>query len=216
MQSEYLAYCEFDIKDVKGRCRLIKFGGWKAEFNKNFPQKVASAISSDLEIIGATYKPVAYLGVQDNVNGTNYAVLAEQTVLCGKDAKNAVMMVFNTKHNSNDVSLSDIRRIVETGGELGGAQVEITLDIPEAAQKAFNAAIAGWTGTNVKPVAYLGQQMTKGMDYFMIAEVTHPVVELAIITVNEMDKTVRFENLFEKGSVEEQAFEYTVCKGKKK
>ena len=197
---------------------MVKFGKWEAKFSKNFPQKIASAVSGELNLVGATYEAFAYLGSQ-TVTGVNHAVLAEQTVLCGKDVKNAVMLIFNEKSDSMDVSLTDIRRIVEAGGELGGPQVAVSLDVPAEAQKALDEALEGWVGTSIKPVAYLGQQVTKGTDFILLAEVT-PVVpdataDLAIITVNGLDKRVRFDKLFEDASDAPVALSYWIVKGQK-
>ena len=190
---------------------LSKFGGWKAKFSKNFPQKVASAVSDDLMILGATYDPVAYLGYQQ-VNGTNHAVLAEQTITNGKDTKNAVMMIFNEKPSSNDISLVNVRTIAESGGDLGGLNVSVTTDIPQEAMDAFAAATEGFVGSKIVPVAYLGSQVVKGINYEMIAEIT-PVTlnaktDLALITVNGLDKTIKFERVFELGDKEATALGY--------
>ena len=84
------------------------------------PQKVASAFSEVLgELLGAEYTPIAYLGEQ-LVNGTNHAVLAEQTLVNGKDTKNVVVVILNERGDS--FTLSNIERVVETGAPLGGAE----------------------------------------------------------------------------------------------
>lgn len=44
------------------------------------PQKAASAWSAVEDLIGASYKPLIYLGEQP-VNGTNYYFVAEQTLM---------------------------------------------------------------------------------------------------------------------------------------
>ena len=44
------------------------------------PQKAASAWTAVEDLIGATYKPLIYLGEQ-LVNGTNYYFVAEQTLM---------------------------------------------------------------------------------------------------------------------------------------
>ena len=67
----------------------MSLGGWEVKVSNNFPQKVASSLSSfNEQILGAEYVPISYLGSQV-VNGINHAVLAEQTLLTGRDPKNA-------------------------------------------------------------------------------------------------------------------------------
>ena len=73
-------------------------GGYTIKVSTSgLPQKVASGFDKVFkDFTGASYTPIAYLGSQ-LVNGTNHAVLAEQTIMNGKDTKNAVIMVFNEK-----------------------------------------------------------------------------------------------------------------------
>ena len=63
-------------------------GGWNiGVVTGGMPQKVATAFGKLAEqLIGCEYTPIAYLGSQQ-VNGINHAVLAEQTVITGKDTK---------------------------------------------------------------------------------------------------------------------------------
>lgn len=57
-----------------GKIQLENFDACK------LPQKAASAWSAVEDLIGATYKPLVYLGEQI-VNGTNYYFIAEQTLM---------------------------------------------------------------------------------------------------------------------------------------
>lgn len=57
-----------------GKIQLENFDACK------LPQKAASAWTAVEELIGATYKPLVYLGEQ-LVNGTNYYFIAEQTLM---------------------------------------------------------------------------------------------------------------------------------------
>lgn len=197
---------------------MSKFGAWEAAFNKNFPQKIASKVSENLNLLGAEYEAVAYLGKQI-VNGTNHAVLAEQTILNGKDTKNAVILVFNEKAGVDDVSLVAIRTIAESGGQLGGTEIDVTADIPVGALDATAKALEGFVGADVKPAAYLGKQVVNGVNYEMIAEVTgvYPGAKtrLAIITVNELYKTIKFEDLFDVATEEKSNLAgVTISEGK--
>lgn len=176
-------------------------GAWKIEVAVDaMPQAVATAVSKVNEtLLGAEYTPIAYLGEQI-VNGTNYAVLAEQLVLSGKDTKNVVLMIFNQKPGQiGDATLVSIERVVESGGELGGIKVDVQTDIPEEAKKAFDAAFAGFVGSNVEPFALLGTQVTNGINYIFAAEVTSvtkvPVKSVDVVTVNALTGDVAFTDI---------------------
>lgn len=184
---------------------MNKFGGWDVNVKRDgMPQKVATAFNVLAgQLMGATYEFVAYLGTQ-NVNGVNHAVLAQQTVITGKDVNNAVVLVFNEKPGSMDVALTDIRRIVEAGGPLGGTNINMSLTMPKEAEDAFKSV--AWVGAKITPIAYVGTKVTKGTDYIVIAEVTpvvkDSVMELAIVTIKSMDKRFEFEKVFEDGEAE--------------
>lgn len=180
---------------------MSKFGCWNVKFSTNYPQKVASAVSDFVTEpkLGCEYKDFAYLGDQV-VAGTKHAVLMEQTVIVGKDVKNAVVGYFYEAPGSNEVALSGIETLVEGGEAFGGTKVEISLEIPAEAKVAIDAALEGFVGSNVKPVAYIGSKVVKGVEYKVIAEVT-PVVPNAVktlnlVTVNSLEKTIKFEKVF--------------------
>lgn len=190
---------------------MSKFGGWNVDVPRDkLPQKIASAMSDFVlePRFGAEYKFMAYLGNQE-VNGTNHALLMEQTIFSGKDSVNAAVVIFNEKPGSRDVAVSDIRRIVEAGGKLGGTKVAMTTEIPQEVKDAFNTALNGFTGSTVKPFIYVGEKTTKGIEYKLIAEVTpttlNATMHLAIVTVNTFDNKLYFENVFERSTEEELA-----------
>ena len=175
-------------------------GSWNVDVAVGkMPQKVASAFAKLSEtLIGAEYTPIAYLGSQ-TVNGINHAVLAEQLIVTGKDTKNIVVIIFNEKPNDMEATLVNIERVVESGNALGGINVNLQTEIPEDANKAFKTVFDGYVGMNIKPFAYLGSQVTKGVDYIFVAE-TAPVVQnpekgVAIVVVNAMTKNVAFVDI---------------------
>ena len=184
---------------------MNKFGGWDVAVPRDaLPQRIATAMGGLNKLLGCRYAFVAYLGTQ-RVNGVNHAVLAQQRVLTGEDAVNAVVLVFNETQDSLDVALTDVRRVVEAGGPLGGVKVEMSTEIPLKARSALSAALAGFTGSKVTPFAYIGAQIVKGVDYVLAAEVT-PVVpnavpDLALVTVCA-DGHLEFERLFEVGDAD--------------
>ena len=158
------------------------------------PQKVATAFANLGEtIIGATYIPIAYIGSQI-VNGTNHAVLAEQTIITGRDTKNIVLIIFNEKPEG--VSLVNIERIVEGGLELGGTKIDVETEIPEVALSAFNEALGYFVGSTVEPFALLATKITKGTDYIFVATVKPVALEakatVALVTVNTLEKRISF------------------------
>ena len=72
-------------------------GSWNLEEIKgcNLPQKVQSvftAVTSDL--VGADYEPIAYVGSQQ-VNGTNYRILALSQVIIPNSEKRIVKMIIH-------------------------------------------------------------------------------------------------------------------------
>ena len=158
------------------------------------PQKIATAFAEmSGTILGAQYTPIAYIGSQV-VNGTNHAVLAEQLVVTGKDSKNIVLVIFNERPEG--VSVVNIERIVEAGGELGGTNVDAKTDIPEEATAAFNKVFTGFVGSKVEPFALLGTKVEKGTTYIFAAKVTpvvqDPTLNFAIVTVNELENKITF------------------------
>lgn len=176
------------------------FGNWNVNITMGaMPQKVASAVAKLSEtLIGAEYEPIAYLGSQV-VNGTNHAVLAEQTVLTGRDTKNVVVLIFNEKPNEMEATLVNIERVVEGGAPLGGTNVNVMTDIPEDAKAAFDKVFDGYVGMKINLLALLATKVTKGTNYVFFAE-TEPVVlnpekTAMLITVNEMSNEVSFVNL---------------------
>ena len=176
---------------------MSKLGGWNIKVSTSgMPQKVVTAMAKINSLLGAKYTEVAYLGNQ-LANGTNHAVLAEQVVITGEDTKNVVIVTINEKPETIETALVGITPIVEGGGKFGGTNINLTTEIPEDAQQLFNEATAGFVGSNIKPFAFVGTKVVKGIDYKFIAEVTavtlNPTPYIAVVTVNSMDKKLTFE-----------------------
>ena len=162
-----------------------------------YPQKVATALAGLSEkLTGAEYTPIAYIGTQE-VNGINHAILAEQLLTTGKDTKNIVLLIFNEK--GMDCNLVAIERVVSGGGALGGVNIEVRTQIPEEAQKAYDAAFEGYVGGDFKPVVYLGTQITNGVNYLFGVEcdpvVKDPHKEFYIISVNKLTGKVAIKQI---------------------
>ena len=192
-------------------------GSWNVNINVNgMPQKVASAMGKLNEtLMGAEYDPIAYLGSQV-VNGTNHAVLAEQTVITGRDTKNVVMVIFNEKPNDMELTLVNIERIIEGGAPMGGIAVNPTTVIPEEAMNEWNTAFEGFVGSNVKPFALLATQVVKGTNFIFAATLT-PVApnaetKFVIVTINTMTGTMAFANPFETKQAASLGYAFTWLK----
>ena len=72
-------------------------GGWNLDEVKgcNLPQKVATDFTAVTgELVGADYEPIAYLGSQQ-VNGTNYRILALQRMVTPNVEKRIVKMIIH-------------------------------------------------------------------------------------------------------------------------
>ena len=174
----------------------MSLGSWEVNVSVgSMPEKVASAVA-DLQLDGAEYTPIAYLGSQV-VNGINHAVLAEQLLITGKDTKNVVVLIFNEK--GMECNLVNIERVVESYDGMGGTVVDVKTEIPEDAQKAFDNVLATFTGSNVKPFALLATQVVKGINYVFAAELDlvtkEPVKKVAIVVINDLLKTVSFTDI---------------------
>ena len=180
-------------------------GSWNVGvITGGMPESIATAVGKlGEQLVGAEYTPIAYLGSQV-VNGTNHAVLAEQTVITGKDTKNIVVLIFNEKQQADklpEVTLVNIERVLEGGNGMGGLKIDAAIDIPAEAQAAFDSVMKGFVGSTVKPFAYLGEQVVKGINYVLAAEVT-PVypdaaTSVCIVTVNSMVNKINFADILE-------------------
>ena len=175
-------------------------GAWNINVvTEGMPQKVATAFSEAAStLLGAEYTPIAYLGSQ-MANGINHAVVAEQTIVSGKDHKNIVLMKFN--ENGMECHLFAIEPHVQEGGEFGGYVVNAKLgkDIDSEAIASFNAVMDGFVGSKVELVAQLATKVVKGINYVFLATVTgvYPDAkqQVKMVTVNSLMNHVDFADV---------------------
>ena len=76
---------------------MATLGSWNIDELKpcNLPQKAASAVTEiTSRVVGTEYMPVLYVGKQI-VNGTNYCILAVQTLITANSTKRSVRMVIH-------------------------------------------------------------------------------------------------------------------------
>ena len=181
-------------------------GSWKIDVNVNgMPQKVATAFDKLKEtLVGADYEFIAYLGSQE-VNGTNHAVLAKQIITTGRDSANIVVLIFNEKAVETDtptwvITPVFIERVLDSGAELGGTiiRVDKILDLAGPEMSIWNEAFAGYVGISMRPIAYLGSQVTKTISYIYAATAEPMNLEgqkqAVIVWINPFERTVRVVN----------------------
>jgi hypothetical protein len=171
-------------------------GSWDINVTTSqMPQKVAYAMDN-LELVGVEYNFIAYLGSQIT-NGTNHAVLAEQTVLTGHDSKNIVILIFNEK--GNDIILTSIDRVLETGGPLGGMNIDIQTTIPQDALDALNSVLNNFVGSVITPISLLATKVTTGTNYIFAIQLIpftgNPQKRVGLLMINSMTKQVAFTDL---------------------
>jgi len=141
---------------------------------------------------------IAYIGNQV-VNGINHAVLAKQTILNGKDTENIVVMIFNEKPNDMNAVLVSIDRLVESGAEFGGVNIDVQTELSDEIMEVWNSAFEVWTGGTMTPYALLGTQMTKGTDYIFAvafsANTVEPWEQALLVTINPTTKDVHIADM---------------------
>lgn len=75
----------------------FQFGGWELVDNMpvaGLPEKVATAWAEVMNICGADYEPVLYVGAQI-VNGTNHMILCRQNLVVEGGGSHLVKVVLN-------------------------------------------------------------------------------------------------------------------------
>ena len=81
---------------------MALLGGWDISELKgcNLPQEAASAfIGATQDLVGANYEPVLYVGKQ-LVNGTNYCIIALQTLITAHPKKRLVNLIIHETPNA--------------------------------------------------------------------------------------------------------------------
>jgi len=180
----------------------MNFGNWDVNVSfDSMPQPVATAMAGINDtMIGAEYDFITYLGSQ-TVNGTNYAVLAKQVLTTGRDTQNVVLLKFNQKPGDINANLVGIEHVLDSGGPLGGAEVNPQTDIPTTAQQVWLNAFEGYVGVKVKPLAFLGTQIVNGLNHFYIAEIStvtaDPKKDIVLVVINPVSKSCTMTSVFE-------------------
>ena len=162
------------------------FGGWEivnAPADK-LPQDLASAVGTlNEKNLGATFTPVWYVGSQI-VNGTNHFLICEETRTTKNETVCIVGLVVNIPLDS-------------VGGE-GAEIVEVIerVTLPKEIQTAFDKAMKNFVGASYKPIAYIGSQVVKGVNHFILCQATgiypnaKPYAAVVVINIFEEKATI--------------------------
>ena len=125
------------------------------------PQDLASAIGivNSNPLLGATYNPLWLWGKQP-VNGVNYLFIAEDIRTTKNKDKSIVGLIINIPPGEGAVK-----------GE--GAKIVRVIDnekLSEEVELAFNEVVKELRGVSYKPVIYLGKQIVKGENHYILCE----------------------------------------------
>ena len=125
------------------------------------PQDVASAIGiiNSNPLLGATYNPLWLWGKQV-VNGVNYLFIAEDIRSTKNKDKSIVVLVINIPPGEGAIKGegAKIVRIIENE------------KLSEPVELAFTEAIKGLCGVSYKPVVYMGKQIVRGENHYILCE----------------------------------------------
>ena len=124
------------------------------------PQDAAAAMgAANADILGATFSPIWYVGKQ-LVNGVNYLFIAEQIRITKAANKYIVGLVINVPPGEGAIKGegAKIVRIIESE------------ELSPEVQAAFTGVEKGLIGVSYKPVFYLGKQVVKGENHFIVCE----------------------------------------------
>lgn len=139
------------------------FGGYEI-INKpadKLPQDLTSAIGivNSTPLLGATYNPLWLWGKQV-VNGVNYIFIAEDIRTTKNKDKSIVGLIINIPPGEGAIK-----------GE--GAKIVRVIDgekLPETVELAFTEITKELRGLSYKPVAYIGKQVVRGENHYILCE----------------------------------------------
>lgn len=139
-----------------------KLGGYKIANHSahQLPQDLATGFDKLTEkIIGVSYEPIWYLGSQI-VNGTNHLLICRQTRTDKDSTQKIVALVVN-------ISTDGIPSIVEV---IDDSDLIEGVSFDEKIKLHFENAMKGLLGVQYTPILYLGSQVVKGVNHFVITE----------------------------------------------
>lgn len=170
-----------------------KYGGYEL-INKpvtSMPQDLASGFYIAQEgFVGSSFEPLYIVGKQV-VNGINYFVIAEQTLVLAKPIKRIVGLTINIPPKSVGGKSAKIIDVVTS--EVPRIPVEI--------EEILKNKLSELIGATHKPVTFIGEQLVKGKNYFIVAESTavvpnaEPYATLITLNVFEDTASIKIDNL---------------------
>lgn len=172
-----------------------KYGGYELinQPATSMPQDLASGFYIAQEgFVGSSFEPIYIVGKQV-VNGINYFVIAEQTLVIEHSIKRIVGMVINIPPKS--IGGKNARIIDIVTSEVPRIPVEI--------EKPLKEELAKLIGANNKPIALIGTQVVKGTNYFVVGESTavvpnaEPHAILITLNIFNDEATLKINNLVE-------------------
>lgn len=176
-------------------------GGWTL-YENNGPVGLPDAVQTAFNLAASgqevLYTPIAYIGTQV-VAGNNYAILCQAEPISDNTAISFKVLIIyaDLQGNAELTNVADFNIADYTQGEgkspeqlAGGwsAPEEVTsLPLSEDAQIAFDNAVSGYSGNELKPMALLGTQVVAGTNYAILCHSTlataEPVSSIQLATV---------------------------------
>lgn len=151
-------------KDLLGGITLTGniLGGWQLEgkpIGSSMPQKLATGWDAAMEgFVGSDFTPQFLIGTQ-LVNGINYAVIAEQTLIVKDPTKHIAVVIVNVPFNMTGEGSKIIRVISADAPE-----------VPADVMALFNSATSKLLGSNHRSILFIGSQVVSGMIFYLICE----------------------------------------------
>lgn len=182
------------------------FGGYEIvnEPADKLPQDLATAIGNvNSGLLGATYQPIWYVGHQ-LVNGTNHFLICKE-IRSTKDKNTSIVgLVVNIPPGTIDGEGASVVEIIE--------EAKLSPEI----QAAFETAEKQLVGVSYKPIAYVGSQVVRGVNHFIICQAKgiYPGAEPypVVMVINIFDGNVSIVNISgllpEKGNLFGYAFNW--------
>jgi hypothetical protein len=154
-------------------------GGWEVVRGDTSPESnpdAVAALENALKYLdGVAYIPVAVLARQC-VAGTNYCMLCKVKPVAPK-AKPSYQLVYIYEDLKGNAELIGRTTVLNSSSEgaTGGYSVndgDTSLAANKDVLAAFNKAMDGCAGVDVRPIAYLGSQVVAGMNHMLLCKST--------------------------------------------
>ena len=167
-------------------------GGWEASENYKLDDEAKAAFEKAVEKLdGVDYEAISLLGKQV-VAGTNYSILVRETVVV-PDAEPTISVITIYEDLEGNAEITDDKEIIgeQTAGGFTANAGDVDMAKNADIQKMLDAALDGFVGSDIEPIAYLGSQVVAGTNYMILCKVT-PVYPNA---VSEYDLVNVYEDL---------------------